>query len=153
MIAPNPAPAPTRPEGNPIPLSPGPTLLQVAPAPADEPMARSRALRRATTESRFLALPPEIQGLAFSFRPLISPQIRYYPRLAAATLLVCTLLQLIVGVPYAANERADVVPALRTALRGLIVGIWMYATSLIEFMATHVCMPHAACSCCMVGTS
>ena len=89
-------------------LSPGPTLSQVVPAPADEPPARSRALGRATTESRFQALPPEIQGLAFSFRPLTFPRIRPYPQLAAATLLVCTLLQLIVGVPYVANERADI---------------------------------------------
>jgi hypothetical protein len=92
VIAPNVPPdsARTRQEGNPIrmALSAGPTLSQVVPAPADEPLARSRALRRATTESRFQALPPEIQGLAVSFRPLTFPRIRHYPQLAAATLLV-----------------------------------------------------------------
>jgi hypothetical protein len=35
------------------------------------------------------------------------------------TPVVCTLLQLIAGAPYAVNERAaDATPALRTALRG-----------------------------------
>jgi hypothetical protein len=40
----------------------------------------------------------------------------------AATVVVCILLQLIVGAPYAANERAAA-EWLRTARRGLIVGI------------------------------
>ena len=43
------------------------------------------------------------------------------------TPVICTLLQLIAGAPYAANERAaDATPALRTALRGLIVGMILY---------------------------
>ncbi len=40
---------------------------------------------------------------------------------------MCTLLGLLVGVPYAANERtADANPVLQTAIRGLIVGVWAY---------------------------
>ena len=43
------------------------------------------------------------------------------------TLVVCTLLMLLVGVPYAVNERmTDANPMLQTAIRGLIVGIWAY---------------------------
>jgi hypothetical protein len=43
-----------------------------------------------------------------------------------ATVIVCTLFQLIVGAPYAANERAvEASLGLRTAMRGLIVGVWV----------------------------
>ena len=45
------------------------------------------------------------------------------------TLVVCTLLMLLVAVPYAANERmTDANPVLQTAMRGriMIVGIWTY---------------------------
>jgi hypothetical protein len=116
--------------------------------PAD---ANLRPPRRRSTITRYQTQLPETQGLAFEFRPLISARTHW---LLPATPLACIALMVFVGAPYAANERmADASPTLRTALRGLIVGIWMYATSLIEFMATHVCMPHAACSCCMVGTS
>jgi hypothetical protein len=65
-----------------------------------------------------------MKALAFGFRPLVSPRHRYS---ALAMLFVCTLLQLIVGAPYAANERAgDSSPTSRSALRGLIVGTLVY---------------------------
>ena len=106
--------------------SPGPVLLQVLPAPADDHSARAPAPAD-DHSSRFAALPPEKQALALSFRPLTSPRTRHYPQLAAAILLVCTLLQLIVGAAYAANERAAVSgPTLRTGVRGLIVGLFVF---------------------------
>jgi hypothetical protein len=93
-------------------------MLQVAPAPADAPLADSpsRPPRRHVTDAEELSP----VALAFGFRPLVSPSTRYS---LLATLAVCILLQLVVGAPYAANERAaDASPA----LRGLIVGILLY---------------------------
>jgi hypothetical protein len=72
---------------------------------------------------RFEALPQETQGLAYVFRALNRPRTRHS---LLAGLVSCMLLQLLVGAPYAANElAADASPALRTALRGLIIGITM----------------------------
>jgi hypothetical protein len=68
-------------------------------------------------------MPEAVQALALGFRPLRRPRTRYS---LLSTLLVCTLLQLLVGVPYGANERAADSSPSRTALRGVIVGIWMY---------------------------
>jgi hypothetical protein len=53
-----------------------------------------------------------MQTLAFGFRPFRRPRTRY---LVSATLLVYTLLQLLVGVPFGANERAANGSPLRTA--------------------------------------
>jgi hypothetical protein len=59
-----------------------------------------------------------VQGLAFVFRPIPSPRTVHA---LLASVVCCTLLQLSVGAPYAANERAAN-PKLHTAVRGLIVG-------------------------------
>jgi hypothetical protein len=61
-----------------------------------------------------------MQGLAFAFRPFVAPDTRCS---LPTTLAICAQLQLTVGVPYAANECRAFAPAVRTALRGLIVGI------------------------------
>ncbi len=105
---------------------PVPVMTPLTPAQANAPAAdeNRRSLRRQRTASRFHGLALEIRALAFEFRPFRRPQARFS---VAATLLVCTLLQLLVGAPYAANERAaDSTPTLRAALRGLIVGILVY---------------------------
>ena len=80
--------------------------------------------RKSTAASHFRGLPQATKELAFGFRPLVSPRHRTS---ALAIMFVCTLLQLIVGAPYAANERAvDSSPALRSVLRGIIVGTLVY---------------------------
>ena len=105
------------------------TVARVAPSSADDAMLsvapnNARLSRRPTTASRFAGLPAEAQALAFEFRPLVSPSTSYS---LLATLVACTLIQLIVSAPYAVNERAvDTHPGIRTALRGLIVAIWAY---------------------------
>jgi hypothetical protein len=72
------------------------------------------------------------RNLAFTLRALSRPRT-YYSLLA--TLVVCTLLMLLVGVPYAVNERmTDASPMLQTAIRGLIVGIWVYFFALGVFL-------------------
>jgi hypothetical protein len=79
-----------------------------------------RSARRLGT--RFKQLSGTERQLAFALRALSQPRTRYS---LLATLVVCTLLMLLVGVPYALNERmADANPMLQTATRGLIVGIW-----------------------------
>jgi hypothetical protein len=68
---------------------------------------------------------PEIKkNESRTFRPL-GQLLTLYSFLA--TLVVCTLIVLLVGVPYAANGRVtDANPVLQTAMRGLIVGTWVY---------------------------
>jgi hypothetical protein len=84
----------------------------------------SSPLRRKSTEPRFQGQSDVKKNEARTFRAL--SQLHYFYALLA-TIVVCTLLMLVVGVPYAANERmADAPPGLQTAIRGLIVGIWMY---------------------------
>ena len=74
--------------------------------------------------SRFKKLSDTERSLAFALRALSQPRTRYS---LLATLVVCTLLMLLVGVPYAVNERiTDASPVLQTAVRGLIVGMWVY---------------------------
>jgi hypothetical protein len=105
---------------------PVPAMTPLTPAQANAPAAdeKGRSSRRQSTASRFQGLALEIQALAFEFRPFRRPRTRFS---VAATLLVCTLLQLLVGAPYAANERAaDTTPTFRAALRGLIVGGLVY---------------------------
>jgi hypothetical protein len=73
---------------------------------------------------RFKKLSHTERHLAFALRALGTPSMGYS---LLTTLVVCTLLVLFVGVPYAANERTnDARPMLQTALRGLVVGIWAY---------------------------
>jgi hypothetical protein len=64
--------------------------------------------------------PADAPTLAFGFRPLVAPRTRYA---LLATLIACTLQNLIVGAPYAANERTN---GASPALRGLIVAILLY---------------------------
>ena len=81
-------------------------------------------MRRQSTARRFRELPPPIRDLAFEFRHLARPRTRYS---LMWMFIACTLLQLTVAVPYAANELAvDTNPQLRKALRGIIVGFWCY---------------------------
>ena len=76
--------------------------------------------RRKSTEPRFQGQSNAKKTEARTFRAL--SQLHYYHALLA-TIVVCTLLMLVVGVSYAANERtADANPVLQTAIRGLIVG-------------------------------
>jgi hypothetical protein len=82
----------------------------------------SQSVRRQSTAPRFQGLPEATKALALGFRPLTKPRTRFS---LSATLIVCVLLQVIVGAPYAANERAAG-SAQRTAGRGLIIGIWIY---------------------------
>jgi hypothetical protein len=93
-------------------------ILQNVPTPLDQPN-----MRRQSTASRFKNFGEIAKGLAFSFRPFPSPRT---PHSVLASLVVCTLLQLIVGAPYAVNEMAaEASPATRVAMRGLIVGVLM----------------------------
>jgi hypothetical protein len=70
--------------------------------------------------SRFKKLSDTERNLAFALRALGQPCTRYS---LLATLVVCTLLMLLVALPYAVNERMnDANPVLQTAIRGLIVG-------------------------------
>ncbi len=97
--------------------------LKVSPASAND-RDIIQPPRRQSTQSRFARLTPAKQKLAFEFRALPRPCGRYS---LLATLASCTLLVLIVGAPYATNERAHYdSPALRTALRGLIPGALAY---------------------------
>jgi hypothetical protein len=112
-------------------------MAQVAPAPAEGtedaellpvvPAGASsveRPVRRQSTMSRFKKLSDTERNLAFTLRALGQPRTRYS---LLATLVVCTLLMLLVAAPYAVNERMnDARPVLQTAVRGLIVGIWVY---------------------------
>jgi hypothetical protein len=65
-------------------------------------------MRRQSTGRRFRELPPPIRDLAFEFRVrhlrhLARPRTRYS---LMWMFIACTLLQLTVAVPYAANELA-----------------------------------------------
>jgi hypothetical protein len=83
-----------------------------------------RSARRQSTVSRFKKLSDAEKHLAFALRALSQPRTR---NSLVSTLVVCTLLMLLVGVPYAVNERVvNAHPVLQTAMRGLIVGIWLY---------------------------
>jgi hypothetical protein len=108
--------------------------VAVAPAPAPDfdgvvvmnPIASvsSSSSRRKSTKPRFDRLSDAEKNEAHTFRPL--GQL-LTPHSLLATIVVCTLLMLLIGVPYAVNERtADANPVLQTAMRGLIVGMWMY---------------------------
>jgi hypothetical protein len=98
-------------------------FVPVIPAGASS-VNKSKSARRLSTVSRCENLSDTERHLAFTLRALGQPRT-YYSLLA--TLVVCTLLMLLVGVPYAANERrTDANPVLQTAIRGLIVGIWAY---------------------------
>jgi hypothetical protein len=96
-------------------------LISVAPGHASAPPADGNR-RRQSTAPRFQALPQAAQTLAFGFRPLAKPRNHYS---LLATFVVCALLQLLVGAPYAANECAADTGRARTALRGVIAGIWV----------------------------
>jgi hypothetical protein len=86
------------------------------------PSASVPSLRRQSTLDRFAGLPEFKRDEAHTFRALGQPHTRHA---LLATVIVCTLLVLLVSVPYAVNERmADANPVLQTAMRGLIVGIW-----------------------------
>ena len=112
-------------------------MAQVAPAPAEGiedaeflpvvPAGTSSVegpVRRQGTVSRFTKLSDTDRQLAFALRALGQPRTRYS---LLTTLVVCTLLMLLVGVPYAVNERMNNAnPMLQTAIRGLIVGIWAF---------------------------
>ena len=113
-------------------------MAKVAPVPVDLPGAAPQfdgvvtaeaatgvlSSRRKSTEPRFDGLSDAEKNEARTFRALGQPHTRYS---LLATIVVCTLLVLLVGVLYAANERmADANPVLQTAMRGLIVGIWTY---------------------------
>jgi hypothetical protein len=96
-------------------------FVQVVPAGAS---CAERPARRPSTVSRFKTLSDTERHLAFAVRALSQPRTRYS---LLTTLVVCTLLNLLVGVPYAVNERmTDASPMLQTAIRGLIVGVWAY---------------------------
>jgi hypothetical protein len=76
--------------------------------------------------SRFKKLSDTERHLAFALRALSKPRARTSYSLLA-TLVVCILLMLLVGAPYAANERmTDANPMLQIAIRGLIIGVWVY---------------------------
>ena len=67
--------------------------------------------------------------LALTLRALGQPRTRYS---LLTSLVVCTLLML-VAVLYAVNERSnDANPMLQTAIRGLIIGIWVYFILVLE---------------------
>jgi hypothetical protein len=91
----------------------------VAPSPM-LPVGPASALANASPAARSTHLSEVEVALASEFRPFPRPRTR---RALAATLVVCMLLQVIVGAPYAANERAAAAEWLRTARCGLIVGI------------------------------
>jgi hypothetical protein len=103
---------------------------KVAPAPdfdgvvVTAPTATVPTLRRQSTLPRYAGLPEFKKTEARTFRSLGQPLTRYS---LLTTIVMCTLLVLLVGVPYAANERmANENKVLQTAMRGLIVGLWMY---------------------------
>jgi hypothetical protein len=101
-----------------------PLATSAHPAPSSNTSSNKKLSRRQSTTARFVALPLAKKELAFGFRPLIVPRTRSS---VLATLVVCTLLQLMVGAPYAANElAAHAYPALRIALRGVNVSTMMY---------------------------
>jgi hypothetical protein len=93
-------------------------MVSVAPEQAND-----RSLRRPTTIPRFQGLPQVLQKLAFEFRSFVRPRTHFS---LPTTFAVCALLQLLVAVPYGSNERASDGSPLHKALRGLIVGVWMY---------------------------
>jgi hypothetical protein len=96
-------------------------FVQVVPAGAG---SVERSVRRQSTVSRSQKLPDSERHLAFTLRALSQPRTRYS---LLTTLFLCTLLMLLVGVPYAMNERLnDASPMLQTAIRGLVVGILEY---------------------------
>jgi hypothetical protein len=107
-----------------VPISVVPTQGPVA-ADSLLPIADEsrRSLRRQSTAPRFQRMAQSAQALSFVFRPFRRPRTRHS---VLATLLVCTVLQLLVSVPYGANERAANGSALHTALRGLIIGLMAY---------------------------
>jgi hypothetical protein len=107
-------------------------MAKVVPAPVEpsiilqfDGVAPSRtSRRRQSTSSRFEGLSQDEKHQALAFRALVQPRTRYS---LLATLVVCALLVLLVGVPYAVNElMAGASPMLQTAMRGLIVWIWAY---------------------------
>ena len=102
----------------------------MAPAPAEgqidgdfEPVMpiAARSVRTSSTQSRYEEPADTERDLAYTLRSFVRPHTGYS---LLATLVFCTLLVLLVGVPYALNERmADANPVLQTAMRGLILGI------------------------------
>ena len=97
--------------------------LAVVPAPPAQRI-NVRPVRRQSTAHRFETQPDAEKTTALTFRALPRPRTRFA---LPATIVVCTLLQLIVGAPYAANERmADDNSALLKAIRGLVVGNGVY---------------------------
>ena len=85
-----------------------------------EPTARVSSTvfssRRKSTDPRFQGQSNAKKTEARTFRAF--SQLHYFYALLA-TIVVCTLLMLVVGVPYAANERmADAPPELQTASAG-----------------------------------
>jgi hypothetical protein len=101
----------------------GAVMVSVAPAKANAPLPGGQQLRRQSTASRYQGLPEATQALALGYRSFRRPRDRYA---VPAALLVCALLQLLVGAPYAASDRAASGSPWSTALRGLIAGILMY---------------------------
>ena len=108
--------------------------VTVAPAPVEPPdfdgvvvtapTASPPLVRRQSTWDRYAGLPEFKKNECRTFRSLGQLHTLYS---LLATIVVCALLVLLVGVPYAANERmADASPVLQPAMRGLIVGIWLY---------------------------
>jgi hypothetical protein len=91
---------------------------------AEQTTASVQSLRRPSTLARYAGLPEIKKDEARTFRPLGQPRIR---QALLATIVVCALLMVLVGVPYAANERVvNAPPVAQTARRGLIVGTWLY---------------------------
>ncbi len=87
---------------------------------AAEATTRVSSSRRKSTKPRFDGLSDAKKTEARTFRAV--GQLHYYHALLA-TIVMCTLIVLLVGVPYVANERtADANQVLQTAMRGLIVG-------------------------------
>ena len=69
---------------------------------------------------RYAGLPEIKKDESRTFRPLGQPRTR---QALLATIVVCALLMVLVGVPYAANERVvNASPVMQPAMRGQIVG-------------------------------
>ena len=83
-------------------------MAKVAPAPDFDgvtltaPAASLPSLRRQSTRARYADLPEIKKDESRTFRPLGQPRTR---QALLATIVVCALLMVLVGVPYAANER------------------------------------------------
>ncbi len=96
-------------------------MAKVAPAPdfdgvgVTAPTASVQSLRRKSTLDRYAGLTDIKKDECRTFHPLSQLNTRHA---LLATGIVCTLLMLLVGVPYAVNERrTDANPMLQTATR------------------------------------